>query len=87
MGIFVSCIANTIWLNSDKGENKVTENWAKIHKKEGGHRCTLDSDCAECGPAITYCFENDDGSLWAGNGEYESQVNFCPICGRKVEEK
>lgn len=21
------------------------------------------------------------GTMWAGNGEYDTQVNFCPFCG------
>lgn len=24
-------------------------------------------------------------SLWVGNGEYTSQVNYCPYCGYKAE--
>lgn len=37
------------------------------------------------GPAIDYCIEYDDEKLFAGNREYESQVNFCPICGYKAK--
>ena len=33
------------------------------------------------GEAVTYCAEREDGTLWAGNSEYGSQVNFCPACG------
>jgi hypothetical protein len=36
------------------------------------------------GPAITDCWEDDDGSLWVENGEYASQVNYCPYCGYKA---
>ena len=34
------------------------------------------------GAAIEDCVEHDDGSFWAGNGEYGSQVNYCPFCGK-----
>ena len=37
------------------------------------------------GPAVEGCEERDDGSLWAGNGEYGSRVNFCPFCGYKAK--
>lgn len=37
------------------------------------------------GEAITYCTENKKGELWVGNGEYGSQVNFCPECGYKAK--
>ena len=36
-------------------------------------------------PAIRYCKEYGDGMLFAGNREYEFQVNFCPICGHKAK--
>mgnify|MGYP001586198926 CR=1 FL=1 len=36
------------------------------------------------GPAIEYCHGRDDGSLWAGNSEYGTRVNFCPFCGLKA---
>ncbi len=39
------------------------------------------------GTAIDYCFEDDGGRLWAGNTEYETQVNFCPFCGYPAETK
>ena len=62
--------------------------WGSIPRKKGGHYCVLDSDTAQAGPAIEYCFEEDTdegaGCFWAGNGEYESQVNFCPVCGQKA---
>jgi len=49
--------------------------------KVGGHCC--EGHLPECsyGEAITDCVECVDGSLWAGNTEYGSQVNFCPYCG------
>jgi hypothetical protein len=51
------------------------------------HYCEmpLESDNQMAGPAISYCKQYSDGFLFAGNGEYESQVNFCPICGYKAK--
>ncbi len=48
---------------------------------KNGHDCDLDSDWDVYGPAIEYCTEDVEGKLWSGNGEYQSQVNFCPGCG------
>jgi len=52
------------------------------------HSCEMPktSEIEIAGPSIHYCKEyfNDKGKLFAGNGEYESQVNFCPICGFKA---
>ncbi len=36
------------------------------------------------GHAVEYMFEADDGTLWAENDEYGTQVNFCPFCGYKA---
>ena len=36
------------------------------------------------GPAVTDCRELADGTLWVGNDEYGSRVNFCPFTGRKA---
>ncbi len=38
------------------------------------------------GSAIDNCCENETGELWVGNGEYASQVNFCPYCGFKAKK-
>ena len=47
------------------------------------HYCEMpkSSETEMAGHAINYCKEYDDFKLFAGNTEYESQVNFCPICG------
>lgn len=37
------------------------------------------------GAAITTCFTNLNGEMWVTNMEYESQVNFCPFCGKKAD--
>jgi hypothetical protein len=39
------------------------------------------------GPAVTSCVETEDGTLLAGNDEYESKVNFCPFCGFKARQQ
>jgi hypothetical protein len=36
------------------------------------------------GVAFHNCIEDDNGRLWIQNGEYASQVNYCPICGYKA---
>lgn len=37
------------------------------------------------GNAVEYCSESESGTLWVSNGEYSSQVNFCPVCGYKAK--
>jgi len=51
------------------------------------HRCEGRFDSAQCGSAIDYCETDGDGFMWAGNGEYESQVRHCPFCGQKAAKK
>lgn len=51
------------------------------------HECAGDLPQEGYGPAIENCFEDEDGKLWAGNGEYSSQVAFCPYCGFKARVK
>jgi hypothetical protein len=56
------------------------------------HECSLydggpNYDCGTFGHAIEGCYEKEDGTLWAGNGEYESQVSFCPYCGYQAKIK
>ncbi len=45
------------------------------------HHCDLISPSQAYGDAIAECDEDDEGRLWAGNREYGSQVNVCPVCG------
>lgn len=42
---------------------------------------------AKFGKAITYTYEKEDGTMWVGNNEYESQVNFCPVTGRSATKQ
>ena len=37
------------------------------------------------GAAINSCSEIEEGELWVDNGEYASQVNYCPYCGFKAK--
>lgn len=39
------------------------------------------------GPSITTIYMEDDGKMWVENGEYASQVNFCPFTGTPAETK
>ena len=36
------------------------------------------------GDAIKYTRIDEEGKMWVGNGEYESQVNYCPVTGDKA---
>ena len=39
------------------------------------------------GPAVTAVRMDEEGKMWIENGEYESQVNFCPFTGTPAEKK
>ena len=45
------------------------------------HDCEIDSPHGSYGAAVDHCYEDDKGRLWVSNGEYTSQVKFCPECG------
>lgn len=47
------------------------------------HNCECLLPQTGCGQAITICFQRH-GELFVDNGEYESQVNYCPFCGVKA---
>lgn len=51
------------------------------------HICRTKTIYRQWGNSITYCYEDKDSSLWTGNEEYESQVNFCPFCGYEAINK
>lgn len=36
------------------------------------------------GVAIRYTCIDDEGKMWVGNDEYETQVNYCPMTGEKA---
>lgn len=47
------------------------------------HDCQMSTKKGGYGVAVEYCYE-DDGYFWVSNGEYASQVNYCPICGKQA---
>jgi len=53
--------------------------------KENEHYCVISSNAykGEFGHAIEGCWEID-GKLYVGNGEYTSEVTYCPFCGIKL---
>jgi len=62
--------------------------------EKGPDDCCLQSDYEglkrdSYGRAIHSSYERSTSEgtveLWVGNGEYESQVNYCPFCGKKAE--
>ena len=56
--------------------------------EENGHLCSDKRfPKAMHGAAITDCFEDTLGRLWAANGEYGTQVSFCPFCGHPAATK
>lgn len=51
------------------------------------HRCEGSTPHDGYGEAVDCCHEREDGTFWAGNDEYGSQVNFCPFCGAKAPKQ
>lgn len=49
------------------------------------HNCSHATKSDQYGGAIGACYEREDGTLWVDNGEYASQVNFCPYCGYRAK--
>lgn len=45
------------------------------------HKCCVSTVHAVHGPAVSGCFEDEDGVFWVTNFEYASAVPFCPFCG------
>ena len=62
--------------------------WTTMSDARAKHSCKLPCgrywQDAYYGPAISDCEEDDEGRFWADNGEYSSQVNYCPVCGVKA---
>ena len=38
------------------------------------------------GEAISYTIFKEDGTIWVGNDEYETQVNYCPMTGEPAKK-
>lgn len=55
--------------------------------KDCGHECEIPERYHVHGAAIDLCTEDLDGYLFVSNGEYGSQVNFCPMCGYEAKNK
>ena len=51
------------------------------------HYCELICKSHCYGAAIDECYQDQDGYLFVSNGEYGSQVNFCPVCGYEAIKK
>jgi hypothetical protein len=49
------------------------------------HECLGYPEHGMYGGAFHACIELDNKTLWVTNGEYASQVNYCPYCGFKAE--
>ena len=45
------------------------------------HFCRAYTWDGDFGPAIEICVEYENGRFVVGNGEYSSEVFFCPFCG------
>jgi hypothetical protein len=39
------------------------------------------------GIAIDYTRIDKEGKMWVGNGEYETQVNYCPFTGTQAPKQ
>lgn len=58
----------------------------KLYESQPTHRCEPEKTESDgYGPAVDICYELKNGSLWVGNGEYGTRVNFCPFCGYKAK--
>lgn len=62
--------------------------WLQLYGQR--HLCTVEGRVSQDaykeraeghGPAVEDCIEDEQGRFWVGNGEYGSQVAFCPFCG------
>ena len=58
--------------------------WEAVLEANKPHLCEGGLPSASYGNAIDECREDDQGRFWVGNGEYSSQVNYCPFCGHKA---
>ena len=70
---------------SEPSENKAESGWTECGTGKK-HFCKLQT--AGYQPyegAIEVCYEDLDGTLWAANSEYVSQVNYCPCCGFRAK--
>jgi len=55
------------------------------HRQKDGHLCEGWGSSSMADSSVEHCYEDTDGALWAGDADYESQVNYCPFCGKKAD--
>jgi len=48
------------------------------------HMCRANYNYRLYGIAVDGCYEDEDGRFWITNGEYESEVAYCPVCGKQA---
>jgi len=63
------------------------DTYPDMYKQLGLHFCEIPVKQHASGAAIDDCFEDVDGYLFVSNGEYGSQVNYCPMCGYEAKKK
>jgi hypothetical protein len=73
------------------GINMENNDWVKepilLEKSDGKrHLCFIPCKQHLHGAAVDECFEDEKDYLFVSNGEYGSQVNFCPMCGYKAKK-
>lgn len=52
-----------------------------------GYGSEQDTEHQHYGAAVMYVTIDDDGTMWAGNGEYSTRINLCPFCGQKAPKQ
>jgi hypothetical protein len=65
--------------------NTYLQEFAKEIIENNLHFCSIKTKHDGYGEAISDCYEQINGELWVSNGEYSSQVNYCPYCGYKAK--
>ena len=69
-------------------EDNFTKTPVLLEKSNGKrHLCFIPYKQHLRGAAIDECFEDEEYNLFVNNGEYGSQVNFCPMCGYEAKNK
>lgn len=58
-------------------------------RDENKHYCHAPKEAKsyQYGVAVLECWQEEDGTLTVDNGEYASQVNYCPYCGYEADVK
>lgn len=61
----------------------IERHWCKGKLPKGGYGPAI-TECIEVGNESARYPEHKVGQFWAGNDEYDSQVNYCSYCGAKA---